>query len=91
MPICLDVMKIELLYDYMLVMVGCDEDRTAMILVSICHDLSFHLLICLVVTLLICLCGFLFTLFSYAYPMYFLHILYVVAFSFHMSLRLFRL
>jgi hypothetical protein len=33
MPICLDVMKIELLYAYMLVLVGCDEDRTATILV----------------------------------------------------------
>jgi hypothetical protein len=40
MPICLDVMKIELLSAYML---GCDEDRTAMVLVFICHDLSFHL------------------------------------------------
>jgi hypothetical protein len=43
MSICLDVMKIELLYAYMLVMVGCDEVRTAMILVFISHDLSFHL------------------------------------------------
>jgi hypothetical protein len=72
MPIYLDVMKIELLYAYMLVMVGCHEDRNAMILVFICHvfvficHLRFHLPICLVVTLLICLCEFLFTLFSYA-------------------------
>jgi hypothetical protein len=43
MSICLDVMKIELLYAYMLVMVGCDEDRTAMILVFISHDFRFHL------------------------------------------------
>jgi hypothetical protein len=66
MPICLDVMKIELLSAYML---GCDEDRTAMVLVFICHDLSFHLpwfLFSFAIFVFICLYALL-LLFWYAY------------------------